>query len=121
MFKINVNAVAFGFIETRLTQSKEQGGEIEREGEKIELGIPARVAVGYLPATGAAPDQSAWQALDAGPIAALRAEEARGAAVVLTLCGDRAARRFVPQRRGAGTFLRGLLRRPQAATVLRDL
>jgi 3-oxoacyl-[acyl-carrier protein] reductase len=39
-FKINVNAVAFGFIETRLTQSKEQGGEIEREGEKIELGIP---------------------------------------------------------------------------------
>jgi 3-oxoacyl-[acyl-carrier protein] reductase len=39
-FKINVNAVAFGFIETRLTQAKEQGGEIEREGEKIELGIP---------------------------------------------------------------------------------
>jgi 3-oxoacyl-[acyl-carrier protein] reductase len=39
-FKINVNAVAFGFIETRLTQSKEQGGEIEREGERIELGIP---------------------------------------------------------------------------------
>ena len=39
-FKINVNAVAFGFIETRLTQSKEQGGQIEREGEKIELGIP---------------------------------------------------------------------------------
>jgi 3-oxoacyl-[acyl-carrier protein] reductase len=39
-FKINVNAVAFGFIETRLTQSKEAGGEIEREGEKIELGIP---------------------------------------------------------------------------------
>jgi 3-oxoacyl-[acyl-carrier protein] reductase len=39
-FKINVNAVAFGFIETRLTQSKEQGGEIERGGEKIELGIP---------------------------------------------------------------------------------
>jgi 3-oxoacyl-[acyl-carrier protein] reductase len=39
-FKINVNAVAFGFIETRLTQAKEQGGEIEREGERIELGIP---------------------------------------------------------------------------------
>jgi 3-oxoacyl-[acyl-carrier protein] reductase len=39
-FKINVNAVAFGFIETRLTQAKEQGGEIEREGETIELGIP---------------------------------------------------------------------------------
>ena len=39
-FKINCNAVAFGFVETRLTQAKEQGGEIEREGEKIELGIP---------------------------------------------------------------------------------
>ena len=32
-FKINCNAVAFGFIETRLTQAKEKG-------EKIELGIP---------------------------------------------------------------------------------
>jgi 3-oxoacyl-[acyl-carrier protein] reductase len=39
-FKINCNAVAFGFIETRLTQAKEQGGEIEVGGEKIELGIP---------------------------------------------------------------------------------
>jgi 3-oxoacyl-[acyl-carrier protein] reductase len=39
-FKINVNAVAFGFVETRLTQAKEQAGSIERGGEKIELGIP---------------------------------------------------------------------------------
>jgi 3-oxoacyl-[acyl-carrier protein] reductase len=39
-FKINVNAVAFGFVETRLTQAKEEAGAIEREGEKIELGIP---------------------------------------------------------------------------------
>ena len=39
-FKINVNAVAFGFVETRLTQAKEQAGAIERGGEKIELGIP---------------------------------------------------------------------------------
>jgi 3-oxoacyl-[acyl-carrier protein] reductase len=39
-FKINCNAVAFGFVETRLTAAKEQGGEIERGGEKIELGIP---------------------------------------------------------------------------------
>jgi len=38
-FKINVNAVAFGFIETGLTQAKEQGGAIEREGGRIELGI----------------------------------------------------------------------------------
>jgi 3-oxoacyl-[acyl-carrier protein] reductase len=39
-FKINVNAVAFGFIETRLTQSKEAGEKIQREGQDVELGIP---------------------------------------------------------------------------------
>ncbi len=39
-FKINVNAVAFGFIETRLTASKEEGNVIEKDGEKIQLGIP---------------------------------------------------------------------------------
>jgi 3-oxoacyl-[acyl-carrier protein] reductase len=39
-FKVNVNAVAFGFVETRLTAAKEQAEAIEREGEKIELGIP---------------------------------------------------------------------------------
>jgi 3-oxoacyl-[acyl-carrier protein] reductase len=39
-FKINVNAVAFGFVETRLTQAKEQGEAIERAGEKIEIGVP---------------------------------------------------------------------------------
>jgi 3-oxoacyl-[acyl-carrier protein] reductase len=39
-FKINVNAVAFGFVETRLTAAKEEAGSIEREGETIGLGIP---------------------------------------------------------------------------------
>jgi 3-oxoacyl-[acyl-carrier protein] reductase len=39
-FKINVNAVAFGFIETRLTQSKEKGEQIDVGGEKVDLGIP---------------------------------------------------------------------------------
>jgi 3-oxoacyl-[acyl-carrier protein] reductase len=39
-FKINVNAVAFGFIETRLTAAKEEGGSMEIGGEKVELGIP---------------------------------------------------------------------------------
>jgi 3-oxoacyl-[acyl-carrier protein] reductase len=43
-FKINVNAVAFGFVETRLTQAKEQGEEITTpSGEKIELGIPEQM------------------------------------------------------------------------------
>ena len=42
-FKINVNAVAFGFIETRLTAAKEEGGKIEREGKEIQLGIPEQM------------------------------------------------------------------------------
>ncbi len=42
-FKINVNAVAFGFVETRLTAAKEQGETIEREGTEIHLGIPEQL------------------------------------------------------------------------------
>ena len=42
-FKINVNAVAFGFVETRLTASKEEGGKIEMEGREIQLGIPEQM------------------------------------------------------------------------------
>ena len=42
-FKINVNAVAFGFVETRLTQAKEEGQTIEREGKEIHLGIPEQM------------------------------------------------------------------------------
>jgi 3-oxoacyl-[acyl-carrier protein] reductase len=42
-FKINVNAVAFGFVETRLTASKEEAESFEREGEKIQLGIPEQM------------------------------------------------------------------------------
>ena len=42
-FKVNVNAVAFGFVETRLTAAKEEGGKIEREGEEIQLGIPEQM------------------------------------------------------------------------------
>jgi 3-oxoacyl-[acyl-carrier protein] reductase len=39
-FKINVNAVAFGYIETRLTATKEESNTMEIGGEKIQLGIP---------------------------------------------------------------------------------
>lgn len=39
-FNIQVNAVAFGFIETRLTQAKEEGQRISRESADIALGIP---------------------------------------------------------------------------------
>jgi 3-oxoacyl-[acyl-carrier protein] reductase len=39
-FKINVNAVAFGYIETRLTASKVEDNTMEIGGEKVQLGIP---------------------------------------------------------------------------------
>jgi 3-oxoacyl-[acyl-carrier protein] reductase len=39
-FKINVNAVAFGYIETRLTASKDEANVMEIGGEKVQLGIP---------------------------------------------------------------------------------
>jgi 3-oxoacyl-[acyl-carrier protein] reductase len=39
-FKINVNAVAFGYIETRLTASKDADNVMEIGGEKVQLGIP---------------------------------------------------------------------------------
>lgn len=42
-FKVNVNAVAFGFVDTRLTAAKEEAGTIEKDGETIQLGIPEQM------------------------------------------------------------------------------
>ncbi len=42
-FKVNVNAVAFGFIDTRLTQAKVEENTMEKDGEKIQLGIPEQL------------------------------------------------------------------------------
>jgi 3-oxoacyl-[acyl-carrier protein] reductase len=42
-FKINVNAVAFGFIETRLTAAKEQDNTMQIDGETVQLGIPQQM------------------------------------------------------------------------------
>jgi 3-oxoacyl-[acyl-carrier protein] reductase len=45
-FKVNCNAVAFGFVETRLTQAKEKGEKMEAAGEsteQVELGIPEQM------------------------------------------------------------------------------
>jgi 3-oxoacyl-[acyl-carrier protein] reductase len=39
-FNIQVNCVAFGFIDTRLTRGKEAGESIRRGSAEIELGIP---------------------------------------------------------------------------------
>ena len=42
-FKINVNAIAFGFIETRLTAAKENAETIHAGGKDIQLGIPEQL------------------------------------------------------------------------------
>jgi 3-oxoacyl-[acyl-carrier protein] reductase len=42
-FKINVNAVAFGYIDTRLTAVKDERNVAEIGGERVELGIPEQV------------------------------------------------------------------------------
>ena len=42
-FKVNVNAVAFGFIETRLTAAKQDQNVMEIGGETVQLGIPEQM------------------------------------------------------------------------------
>ncbi|HMS72821.1 MAG TPA: SDR family oxidoreductase [Baekduia sp.] len=42
-FKVNVNAVAFGFVDTRLTQAKDDENQMEIDGEKVQLGIPEQM------------------------------------------------------------------------------
>jgi 3-oxoacyl-[acyl-carrier protein] reductase len=42
-FKINVNAVAFGWIETRLTAPKEAENVMEIGGQTVQLGIPEQM------------------------------------------------------------------------------
>ena len=61
---------------------------------------------------------AAWQALDAGAIAGLLTACAAGADMTLTLCGDRSARRFNVQPRGAVGWIKNLFGRPQTADIL---
>jgi 3-oxoacyl-[acyl-carrier protein] reductase len=42
-FKVNVNAVAFGYIETRLTAGQDQANTIDIHGRAIQLGIPEQM------------------------------------------------------------------------------
>ncbi|HZO58509.1 MAG TPA: SDR family oxidoreductase [Solirubrobacterales bacterium] len=44
-FKINVNAVAFGFVETRLTQAKEKGETVKagEGGPEVAIGVPEQM------------------------------------------------------------------------------
>jgi len=66
-FNINVNAVAYGFIETRLTQAKEKHETIERAGKQVELGIPdqmRQMAAQFIPLGRAGtPDEAAGPVL----------------------------------------------------------
>jgi 3-oxoacyl-[acyl-carrier protein] reductase len=42
-FRVNVNAVAFGFIDTRLTASKVDSNTMQIDGETVQLGIPEQL------------------------------------------------------------------------------
>jgi 3-oxoacyl-[acyl-carrier protein] reductase len=44
-FKVNVNAVAFGFVETRLTQAKEKGEKVKagESGPEVTIGVPEQM------------------------------------------------------------------------------
>ncbi|MGH2992688.1 MAG: SDR family NAD(P)-dependent oxidoreductase [Solirubrobacterales bacterium] len=43
-FKVNCNAVAFGFVETRLTQAKERGETLKApSGDEVEIGVPEQM------------------------------------------------------------------------------
>lgn len=44
--KVNVNCVAFGFIETRLTVASDEKVELDFEGNRVSVGIPEKVAMG---------------------------------------------------------------------------
>ncbi|HEY8467005.1 MAG TPA: SDR family oxidoreductase [Solirubrobacterales bacterium] len=62
-FKINVNAVAFGWVNTRLTAPKEEDNAIEIDGERIALGVPDKMRAtvpGLAPlGRGASPEEAA--------------------------------------------------------------
>lgn len=46
-YKVNVNCVAFGFIETRLTQASEKKKIINVGGNDVEVGLPPKVLDGF--------------------------------------------------------------------------
>ncbi len=41
-YNVQSNCVAFGFIDTRLTQNKEKGIEVDTGSEKVAVGVPAK-------------------------------------------------------------------------------
>lgn len=47
-YNVQSNCVAFGFIDTRLTQDKEKGISVEAAGQKIAVGVPEKVRQGFI-------------------------------------------------------------------------
>ncbi|MGO9021629.1 MAG: SDR family NAD(P)-dependent oxidoreductase [Syntrophobacteraceae bacterium] len=47
-YNVQSNCVAFGFIDTRLTQDKEKGITVEAAGQKIAVGVPEKVRQGFI-------------------------------------------------------------------------
>lgn len=43
MYGVRCNAVAYGYVDTRLTQPKEDGESIEVEGQVVALGVPSHL------------------------------------------------------------------------------
>jgi len=41
-FGVRANTIAYGFIDTRLTKPKEEAVSLDREGEKVAVGIPGK-------------------------------------------------------------------------------
>lgn len=46
-YKVNVNCVAFGYIETRLTEATDDKKSITVDGNTVGIGIPTKVAGGF--------------------------------------------------------------------------
>jgi 3-oxoacyl-[acyl-carrier protein] reductase len=47
-YNVQANCVAFGFIDTRLTQEKEKGITVDTGKEEIAVGVPAKVRSGFI-------------------------------------------------------------------------
>lgn len=66
-FNVNVNAVAYGFIETRLTQAKENQEKMQVGDKQVELGIPEamrQMAANFIPlGRPGSPDEAAGPVL----------------------------------------------------------
>ena len=77
-FKINVNAVAFGFVETRLTAAKEEGGEIDRADRREDRARHPRADAGDGPGGHPArPRRDAGGGRGPGPLPRLAARQLR--------------------------------------------